>query len=322
MKKDKNILGTPVLLIFFARPDTFEKVFETVRKAKPSMLFLACDGPRKGKNDLVNINKCQKIAENIDWECTVYKNYQDMNMGCGIHPMSAIDWAFQKVDRLIILEDDCIPHDSFWSYMVEMLDRYESDERVGLISGFNHFQNYNCGGYSYCFTKTGATLGWGTWKRVWNKYDYNITDFDSDYYRCILEKEVINKKARQHRMKMWMFTRNKLLDGENISWWDHQFGFVKYIESYLVVVPKVNLIYNIGVGIGSSHAKHLTERKWEIGEVCFMPTTPMEFPIIHQKYVICDRLYDDKYFELIAYSPIWRRMINKVQRMWRRLNAR
>ena len=37
-----------VLCVFFVRPDTFAKVFEQVKKARPSKLFLYQDGPRKG----------------------------------------------------------------------------------------------------------------------------------------------------------------------------------------------------------------------------------------------------------------------------------
>ena len=62
-------IDVPVLLIFFARPDVFEKVFESVREARPSTLLLWQDGPREGRpDDIENIEKCRKIVENIDWE--------------------------------------------------------------------------------------------------------------------------------------------------------------------------------------------------------------------------------------------------------------
>ena len=308
----------PVLLIFFARPDTFKAVFERIRQAKPSILFLACDGPRPGRSeDAEKILQCKQIAENIDWECRVYRKYSDRNLGCGIGPSSAIEWAFKYVDRLFILEDDCVPDLSIFPYMQNLLEKYKDDERVGVISGFNHFQKWDCGSFDYCFTKTGATLGWGTWKRVWDKYDYSIKDFDDPYYQRILQRELINPRAGKRRISMWKDTRQRLAAGENISWWDHQFGFVKYANSYLTIVPKENLIYNIGVGAGSSHAAHLNARKWRIGDVCFMPTGTMPAGLKHPNHVICDRAYDEEYFRRIAYPGFIRKVFNRLGRLWK-----
>lgn len=54
----RALVDVPVLLIFFTRPDTFKKVFEKVKEARPSKLFLACDGPRDNRSD-----DAEKIAE-------------------------------------------------------------------------------------------------------------------------------------------------------------------------------------------------------------------------------------------------------------------
>lgn len=311
------LIDVPVLLIFFSRPDTFREVFDRIKEARPSTLFLACDGPRPGRTgDEKKIEQCKRIAEEIDWECKVFHKYADSNLGCGVGPYSAISWAFKHVDRLVIFEDDCVPDLSIFPYMKTLLEKYKNDERVGVISGYNHFQKWDCGGYDYLFTKVGATLGWGTWKRVWDKYDYNIKDFENPYYRRILKAELINPRAGKKRIAAWEDTRRRLASGENISWWDHQFGFVKYANSYLTIVPKENLIYNVGVGEGSSHAKHLNARKWRIGDVCFMPTGKMPEEMNHPSHVICDRAYDEEYFKLIAYPGFFRKVINRLGRMW------
>ena len=73
-------IDVPVLLIFFARSETFERVFEQVKKARPSTLLLWQDGPREGRSDdIEGIRRCREIAENIDWECTVYRQYNEQN---------------------------------------------------------------------------------------------------------------------------------------------------------------------------------------------------------------------------------------------------
>ena len=163
---------SPVALIFFNRPDTLEKVFEKVRKVRPEKLFLIQDGPRNEK-DFEKIAECRTIVENVDWECEVIKDYSNVNLGCGVRPQSGITNALKQVDRLIILEDDCVPEESFFEYCDEMLEKYKDDERICYISGLNHFESWDCGDNDYFFAKTGAIAAWATWRRSWSEYyDY------------------------------------------------------------------------------------------------------------------------------------------------------
>ena len=303
-----------VLLIFFARPNTLKEVFARVKEARPSKLFLACDGPREGRpTDLEMTEECKKIVSDIDWECEVHTLYSDVNKGCGRGPSDAISWAFQYTDSLLILEDDCVADPSLFPYMEQMLKKYASDERVGIISGFNHFKDWDCGGNSYCFAKAAATLGWGTWKRVWDQYDFYVKNANDPYYTRLLAKEVGHKRASICRLADWRIAARET-PHQKVQYWDIQFGFVKYSQSYLCAVPKSNLIYNIGVGAGSTHTENTKATAWKPGKVLFMPTTAMEFPLKHPEYVICDRSYDEEYFNTMAYPPKMVKFFRKVKR--------
>ena len=70
-----------VLILFFNRPEPLSAVFEQVRKARPSKLFLYQDGAR-GEKDMPGILACRKVVDEIDWECEVYQWYQEKNFGC------------------------------------------------------------------------------------------------------------------------------------------------------------------------------------------------------------------------------------------------
>ena len=289
----KYNIDLPVLLIFFARPTTLAKVFEKVKKARPSKLFLACDGPREGnKTDAENIEKCKKIVEDIDWECEVYKDYSEKNIGCGMRPQTAITWALNIVDRIVVLEDDCVPNDTFFPYMAELLERYKDDERIGMISGLNHLKEWDCGGKSYCFTKTGAIWGWATWRRVWKHYDYSLSAVEDPHLIKLIKNDIRSKTAKKTRINRWLTVNKKIKGGVNLSYWDVQFGFLKNCYSYLAVVPKNNLICNIGVGEGSTHAIELNINKWKVGRLHFIPTKDIEIPLQHPNYIVCDYEYD------------------------------
>ena len=310
----KAEIDLAVLLIFFARPGTLEKTFDKIKCARPSKLFLACDGPRENnESDHENIEKCKQIVSQIDWECEVYRNYSDVNLGCGKGPSTAISWAFSYVDKLLILEDDCVADSTLFPFMKEMLDRYENDSRIGMISGFNHMKEWNCGRYSYCFTKTGATLGWGTWRRVWDKYDYHVENIKDDYYRKLLVNEFRNRKIADRRIQGWKKAAEETV-ARKVNYWDIQFGFLKYSQSYLCVVPKHNLICNIGVGAGSTHTEHNRIETWKKGRVLFMPTAPMRFPLLHPESVICDCQYDNETMKIIFPGKV-KKSLGKIRRM-------
>ena len=310
----KAKLDLAVLLIFFARPNTLKKVFEKVKEARPSKLFLACDGPREGNaTDASRIEECKQIVADIDWECEVYTNYSEKNQGCGRGPSNAISWAFSYVDKLVILEDDCVADDSLFPFMKEMLDKYEHDERIGIISGFNHMKNWDCGENSYCFSKMAATLGWGTWRRVWEKYDYCVENINDPYCKRLLYGEFPSRTIAERRISNWLHASRETKE-KKVNYWDIQFGFLKYSQSYLCVVPKNNLIYNIGVGAGSTHTENNKAEKWKKGRVLFMPTESLQFPLSHPKFVICDRQYDREVFKIIFPGKI-KKIFRKIKRL-------
>ena len=133
--------GIAVLLLFFNKVETTGLVLERILEAKPSVLLLAQDGAREDNaHDEKAVPECRKRVEEllagIDWPCEIYRNYAEKNMSCDPREYSAISWAFGIVDKLIILEDDCLCSSSFFPFMEELLLRYEKDEnRYDLWNG-------------------------------------------------------------------------------------------------------------------------------------------------------------------------------------------
>ena len=70
---EKAQIDVAVLILFFNNPGRLQQVFEQVKKAKPTKLFLYQDGPREGKDDEVGIAACRELVEHIDWECEVHR---------------------------------------------------------------------------------------------------------------------------------------------------------------------------------------------------------------------------------------------------------
>lgn len=304
-----------VLIIFFIRKDTLSKVFEKVRIFKPSNLFLFCDGPRD-ERDLNYIEEAKEVVQNIDWDCNVRRFYSKENLGCGKGPYTAINWAFSFVDELIILEDDCVPSDSLFPFLAENLNKFRNDERIGLISGFNHLKDYNCGNYSYFFTKTGATLGWATWKRVWSKYDFYLKSLSDEYLMNVISKSFKDKNIAKKRISQWK-RANEETPVQKVNYWDIQFGFLKFSNNYLVVVPRTNLICNIGAGFGATHTSNEIIKKWKPGKILNMPTGLLDFPLSHPDFVCCDNSYDDKVYKMLYKKNKFKLLIRKILRVFK-----
>jgi len=309
------ICKTPVALIFFNRPETFRKVFDEVKKVKPTKLFLIQDGARNDA-DKEKIQKCRKIAESVDWDCEIVRDYSEINLGCGVRPQSGITNAFKTVDKLIILEDDCVPCQSFFRYAEECLEKYKDDERICYISGLNHFEEWETKGNDYFFTKTGAIWGWATWKRAWDKYDYYVSAIEDSKALELAKSRITNKYIRKTRAKSWQKAYESAKNGEKLSYWDNQWGFVKYYYDMLVIVPRVNQIYNIGDGVGSTHAQNSGAGKFiKYKNFFYIPTTEIAEPIKHPETVSCDEKYDALVYKIAAGNPIRRffvRLIKKI----------
>ena len=109
-KVKKAKIDIAVLLIFFNRPEKTEKVFESIKKARPSKLYLYQDGAREGRDDdVINVNKCRNVVSQIDWECEVHTKFQEKNFGCDPSEFIAQKWMFETEEMGIILEDDDVP---------------------------------------------------------------------------------------------------------------------------------------------------------------------------------------------------------------------
>jgi hypothetical protein len=306
-----SLIDIPVLLIFMARPEQFALVFDQVKIARPSKLFLYQDGPREGNaNDKENIAKCRLIAENIDWDCEVHKFYQEENVGCDPSEYIAQKWMFSSVDRGIILEDDDVPSQSFFPFCKDLLERYYNDTRINYICGMNHLGQYNCEtSDSYFFTSSGSIWGWATWKRNVDLWEEHL-DFLDDGHSLKLLQKVIGTRYFKFKMPTWKRHR-----ASGRAYYESILGSSILLNSQLNIVPAKNLISNVGIGLDTTHSvDSLKKLPKEIRKLFFMKTYELEFPLKHPKYIINDLFYQDEVNRILGNtdSPLLK-MYNKIK---------
>lgn len=290
-------MQTPVILIIFNRPRLTERVFAEIANAKPRQLFVIADGPRRDRvDDDERCRETRAIIERVDWNCEVYKNYSQVNLGCGRRPATGIGWAFEKVEEAIILEDDCVPHPTFFRFCEELLEKYRNEARVMQIAGTNLVSRQSPLPYSYAFTTHLSCWGWATWRRAWKYHDMTCRSwptFGQGNRLCeiLRDQTLMNYYARFFDLAF----RKK----GDVDFWDYQWLFACWNQGGLSVAPNRTLITNIGWGPDATHTFGEADKRANI------PLGEMVFPLKHPPAVARDKFADRKFIEevLLPYLP-------------------
>ncbi len=302
-----KINEAPVLLIIFNRPDTLKVVFDVIQKSKPAKLYVSADGPRKGnENDKINCEKAREIVKKVDWECEVKYRFLDENLGCGWGPASAISWAFENEDRLIIIEDDCVPSQSLFDFHNYLLEKYKNDTRVWIIGGQSIQQNTKFFENSdYIFSHYGSSMGWATWKRCWNYFDIEMKGVDEFLKIGGAENVCFSKQeSRFFNQKYQKLSLDKTLKTHA---WDIQFSFSILSNGGLSIIPAKNLAEHIGFIGTHDHGKTPADRI-KLNDNFSIKQEPI--------FVLANREYDLYHFKhyivkILGKSPLYKRIIRK-----------
>ena len=303
----KSKIDVAVLLLFFARPEQTAKVFEQIRKARPSRLFLYQDGPR-GERDLNGIESCRKIVEDIDWECDVHKYYQENNLGCDPSEYISQKWMFSFVDKGIVLEDDDVPSQSFFPFCKELLDKYEHDTRIGMICGQCHLESVDVGA-DYFFSSRGPIWGWASWKRVIDTWDPDYKWLDND---IVLEQLKKSKLLTQKRINDSI---SKRATGK--AHYEDFSSITRILYNQLAIIPAKNLISNIGISNeGTHYGNSLLDLPPKNRRLLYMKVYDLDFPLKHPEYIYENKYLTQKILFTVTYT--WKeRLYNLCRRIYK-----
>ena len=293
----KAKLETAVLLLFFNRPKQFFQVFEQVAIARPEKLFLYQDGARESKDDAKGMDECRKVLDRIDWECEVYTWFREKNYGCDPSEYISQKWAFSIVDKCILLEDDDVPSQSFFYFCQELLNKYENDERINIISGMNTLGKYNEKDADYFYTTMCSIWGWASWRRVVEKWDAKYEFLTSQKavdnimaLKDLTQTEVLLKATRSHQLS-------------GIPYYETILATDMFLNHRINIVPSKNLIKNIGIAETSTHSTDSIEKLPRgIRRVFNMDVYELDFPLRHPKYMIEDIDYQKRVKRIMGWG--------------------
>ena len=238
--------NTPIAYLFYARPKCMEITFPLIRNLRPRRLYLIADGP-KGPSDTPLCTKSRKLVEeSIDWDCQLTKFYAEENMGLANRTVSGLNSVFEREKKVILLEDDNFVDPSFFSFCNALLDRYEHEERIFHIGGCNFFEKAvpPRTKEDYLFSAKPAAWGFATWKRAWKHMDLSMEKWNSEDKDHFLSKWCISLKHANGIKEVF----DQHCMNQDPWAWSYAWTYACWSNNALSIIPKVNLVTNIGFG--------------------------------------------------------------------------
>jgi len=247
---------TAVLFITFNKFEETKQVFETIRAAQPPRIYLASDGAREkkdGEKETVETIRNYLLSA-VDWDCEIKTRFSETNHGCGLGVSGAVTWFFENEEMGIILEDDCLPCPEFFRYCDELLVKYKDDKRVSVISGTNEFAKYRKKeSDEYFFTRFTYIWGWASYRRVWKDYDFALSFLPKLKEKMSYDEMLFPLKKHQIKKRAKKF--EKIYRRKGSHTWDYQLLCLNLMNQQFCIVPRANLISNIGFGESATHTK-------------------------------------------------------------------
>ena len=301
----------PIVLFIFKRYKTVLQIIEQIRKVSPAKIYLIGDAGRDEEEQNRVLQSRIEIEKAIDWDCEIIRNYAEYNRGVYENIGKGAKWVFQFEKRAIFLEDDNLPEVSFFQYCRELLNKYESNERVLWINGTNYLYYYPFkDGADYTFTQHLLPCGWASWSRKFLQYyDGNLNGLNNGQLMRNFKKSYSNKALYNQQLHSILLTKRKLLTGRKVSW-DFQMCFSIRANELFGIAPKYNLIKNIGADLDSTHGG-TSLKKTMTSRFCEIESHPIEVPLKAPQQVKVDTEYEKAISKVILW-PLKTRILYKI----------
>jgi hypothetical protein len=247
-------IKTPVVFIIYNRPEKTQQSFASIQVYQPEILYIIADGP-KNEEDELKVRKTREIVEQIDWNCEVIQIYSETNMSCGLRIYTGLNKVFESTEKAIIIEDDIVVSQDFFTFCSTMLNHYENDPRIMAVNGWNGWIEYNSNQQDAFFNKYHSVWGWATWKRAWKKYQ-----FEPDHEIEIVSNSLKKYFNNHSRLKLALYTYKQRL-WQNYNTWDMQWSLAIFLNNGLIISSSRNLCSNIGFDLEGTHLTQEDFRK-------------------------------------------------------------
>lgn len=259
-----------LVLIVFDRADLTAETLRRILACDVGRIWVVGDGPRANvPQDEQNVAAVRKVVDEIGGQ-RVETDYAETNLGLRRNYVRAVDRLMGEHGRGLVLEDDTVPHPTFFPFAGALLARFESDERVGSVCG----QGFPSGGdHSYGFSHLPPPWGWGTWARAWKAHATALHGWPELKASGQLERKVGAAAAREWTA---LLDHAETTDSYWIRW-----VLAHWLNNWVAAVPHTNLIENVGFDDRGT----FTTRGSSYAGRGSPPAEAMSFPLDHPRFM-------------------------------------
>jgi len=258
----------PLALFVYNRPEHTKQVLSALRENNIDLLYVFSDAAKKDASS-VEVGEVRDINDKIDWDkIEIVKRAEHGGLANSVK--QGVAEILQRYDKLIVLEDDCVPSSDFYNYMCQCLEHYEDEERVFCTSAYSHpikkreFKKYP---YDVFFWQRFWSWGWGTWRRAWQKYDPDLERL----LRTVKAKNINLEKFGRDILSTIQAQVNKKIDSWAVNWF-----LTIIVNDALTVYPVSSRINNIGYDGSGVHCG--LSKKYDVELTSSISAEKLRFP--------------------------------------------
>jgi hypothetical protein len=236
-----------VVIIAYKRPELLTQILKKL-EGRVSRIYILVDHDSQDSRENL---KCKSIAMAISLKgSSIHINFPEKNLGPGLAVPSAIAWAFDREETLLVLEDDCIPTSESIDYFQHILETYQDAEIICGSSPFD-FRGNKSKINQLSTSKYALISGWVIKKSTW--LQLQIADRDKYSYSDVLKSGLKNPN---NIVALSFFYASMIRVRANlVQAWDSFLCFSMLVNNVHSIIPNVTLINNLGLDSVASNTR-------------------------------------------------------------------
>lgn len=259
----------PIALFVYNRPLHTKRVLDALKGNEISLLYVFSDAPAGEDNNIFKVEEVRKIIDQIDWtEVRMLK--QNTHKGLASSVIKGVSTVLNEYDKIIVLEDDCVPRLDFYNYMCQCLEHYEKQNKVFCVSAFSPpvdrtvFKGYP---YDVFFWERFWSWGWGTWRRAWGGFNPDFEGLVNEIKKRNIDTSAFGKNLELN----YLIKRMQKEDS-----WTIPFFLTMLLNRSICAYPVKTYVKNIGLDGSGIHCG--TSNKYDVDFTEPVTKKELKFP--------------------------------------------
>lgn len=239
-----------VLLLTFERHENLLEILNTCKAAGINKIYVSQDGPRQFPNDFQKKSHkhVRDIIETFSRQNSEYIYFlpRKINRGCAANVVSSCDWVFSKENRLLVIEDDCLPSYDFFEFCDASILQMERSDVAWLACGTQFIQSES-NQDSWILSDYPLIWGWATTKKNWKEISESLKNGLISVTR--------NPKLKEPDKSYWRAGARRASYGFT-DVWDTLLVYKMLMANKKAILPIENLVQNVGTDLHATHTKN------------------------------------------------------------------